>query len=67
MQSAMLVFLATMQSTMLVFLAMALGLFEKTSHPVWANLTFLAILVVWVWDLADCDKKGVHSDEQCDH
>lgn len=46
MQSMMLAFLATMQrlvflaSTMLVFLGMALGWFEKTSHPVWANLTF---------------------------
>lgn len=32
-----------MQSTMLVFLAMALGWLEMTSHPGWANMTFLAI------------------------
>lgn len=60
-----------MQSTMLVFLAMALGWFEMTSHPGWANVTFLAILIVWVWDLADrlneLDKKGMHSNERCDH
>lgn len=60
-----------MQSTILVFLAMAMAWLGINGHPGWMNFTFLVLLAVWIWDLADrlnkFDRKGMHGNERCDH
>lgn len=60
-----------MQTTLIVFLAMALAWFESNGHISLANVTFLMILALWVWDLKErldeIEGKEAKANEQRNH